>query len=86
MVHHVELGGDILVEIRLWQIVRHVVEEVDVGERPAGEVLCVRANLGDEDGGWRNDDKKQFPRRKQRIILILLVPSFLPSFCASVAL
>ena len=55
MVHHVELGWDILVEIRLWQIVRHVVEEVDVGERPAGEGLCVRANLGNKDGGWRND-------------------------------
>ena len=38
MVHHVELGGDILVKIRLWQIVRHVVEEVDVPERPAGVI------------------------------------------------
>ena len=86
MIHDVKCLRNILVQAGLRQVVRHVVEEVDVGERPAGEVLCVRANLGNEDGGWRNDDKKQFPKKKQRIILILRVPSFLPSFCASVAL
>ena len=42
MVHHVELGWDILVEIRLWQIVRHVVEEVDVLERPPRKVFGLR--------------------------------------------
>ena len=45
MVHHVELGGDILVKIRLWQIVRHVVEEVDVPERPPGVILRLWTHL-----------------------------------------
>ena len=45
MVHHVELGGDILVEIRLWQIVCHVVEEVDVLESPSGVVLGLGSHL-----------------------------------------
>ena len=50
MVHDVKCLRNILVQVGLRQVVRHVVQEVDVGERPAGEVLCVRANLGDEDG------------------------------------
>ena len=37
MVHHVQCSRNILVEIRLRQIVCHVVEEVDVLERP----VCV---------------------------------------------
>ena len=57
MVHDIKCLRNILVQAGLRQVVRHVVEEVDVGERPAGEGLCVRANLGNEDGGWRNDDK-----------------------------
>ena len=58
MIHDVKCLRNILVQVGLRQVVRHVVKEVDVGERPAGEVLCVRANLGNEDGGWRNDDQK----------------------------
>ena len=54
MVHDIKSLRNILVQVRLQQVVRHVVQEVDIGERPAGEVLCVRANLGDGDGGWRN--------------------------------
>ena len=50
MVHDIKSLRNILVQVRLQQVVRHVVQEVDIGERPAGEVLCVRANLGDEDG------------------------------------
>ena len=64
MVHDIKCLRNILVQVGLRQVVRHVVEEVDVGERPAGEVLCVRANLGNEDGGWRNDDKKTIPKKE----------------------
>ena len=46
MVHDIKCLRNILVQVGLRQVVRHVVEEVDVGERPAGEGLCVRANLG----------------------------------------
>ena len=66
MVHNIKCLRNILVQAGLRQVVRHVVEEVDVGERPAREVLCVQANLGNKDGGWRNDDKKQFPRRNKK--------------------
>ena len=59
MVHDIKCLRNILVQVGLRPVVRHVVQEVDVGERPAGEVLYVRDNLGDKDGGWRNDDKKQ---------------------------
>ena len=46
MVHDIKCLRNVLVQVGLWQVVRHVVEEVDVGERPAGEALCVLANLG----------------------------------------
>ena len=43
--HHVQCGRNILVEIRLRQIVRHVVEEVDVPEGPVGVVLGLWTHL-----------------------------------------
>ena len=46
MIQDVKCLRNILVQAGLRQVVRHVVEEVDVGERPAGEALCVLANLG----------------------------------------
>ena len=45
MVHHMEARRDVFVEVWLRLILRHVVEEVDVREGPAGELHCVRANL-----------------------------------------
>ena len=45
MVHHMEARRDVLVEVWLRLILCHVVEEVDVREGPAGELICVRANL-----------------------------------------
>ena len=45
MVHHMEARRDVFVEVWLRLILRHVVEEVDVREGPAGELICVRANL-----------------------------------------
>ena len=45
MVHHMEARRDVLVEVWLRLILRHVVEEVDVREGPAGELICVKANL-----------------------------------------
>ena len=45
MVHHMEARRDVLVEVWLSPILRHVVEEVDVREGPTRELICVRANL-----------------------------------------
>ena len=45
MVHHMEARRDLLVEVWMGLILCHVVEEVDVCEGPAGELICVRANL-----------------------------------------
>ena len=45
MVHHMEARRDVFVEVWLTLILRHVVKEVDVREGPAGELICVRANL-----------------------------------------
>ena len=45
MVHHVQCGRYIFVEFWLWHIVRHVVQEIDVPERPSGEVFGLRSCL-----------------------------------------
>ena len=45
MVHHVQCGGNILVESWFQQIFRHVVQEVDVSERPAGVILGLWTHL-----------------------------------------
>ena len=45
MVHHVKPCWNIVVEIRLWQIVCHVVEEVDVPERPTRVILRLWTHL-----------------------------------------
>ena len=45
MVHDMEARRDVLVERWLSLILRHVVEEVDVREGPARELICVRSNL-----------------------------------------
>ena len=45
VVHHVKPCWNIFVEIRLWQIVCHVVEEVDVPERPTGVILRLWTHL-----------------------------------------
>ena len=45
MVHHVQCSRYIFVEFWLWHIVRHVVQEIDVPERPSGEVFCLRSHL-----------------------------------------
>ena len=45
MVHDMESSRKIFGKIWLWMVVRHVVEEVDVGELPVGELLGVHLNL-----------------------------------------
>ena len=45
VVHHVQPCRNILVELRLRKIVRHVVEEVDVPERPPGVILRLWTHL-----------------------------------------
>ena len=45
MVHDMEARRDVLVEVWLSPILRHVVEEVDVRERPTRELICVWSNL-----------------------------------------
>ena len=45
MVHHVQCSRYIFVEFWLWHIVRHVVQEIDVPERPSGEFFGLRSHL-----------------------------------------
>ena len=45
VVHYVQPRGNVLVKVWLRMVLRHVVQEVDVRERPAGEFLCVWPNL-----------------------------------------
>ena len=45
MVHHVQCGGNIFVEFWLWHIVRHVVKEIYVPERPSGEFFGLQSHL-----------------------------------------
>ena len=45
MVHHVQCSGNIFVEFWLWHIVRHVVKEIYVPERPSGEFFGLRSHL-----------------------------------------
>ena len=45
MVHDMEARWDVLVKVWLSPILRHVVEEVDVCEGPARELICVWSNL-----------------------------------------
>ena len=45
MVHHMQFGGNIFVEFWLRHIVRHVVQEIDVPERPSGEIFGLRSHL-----------------------------------------
>ena len=72
MVHDMEARRDVLVEVWLSPILRHVVEEVDVCEGPARELICVWANL----------------EEKTMIIyfdIFLPFPSFPSSCCAFLA-
>ena len=46
VVHYVQPRGNVLVKVWLRMVLRHVVQEVDVRERPAREFLCVWSNLG----------------------------------------
>ena len=45
MVHHVQCCGNIFVEFWLRHLVRHVVQEIDVPERPSGEIFGLRSHL-----------------------------------------
>ena len=45
MAHHVHCSGNVLVEFWIWQILRHVVEEIDVPEGPSGEIFGLRSDL-----------------------------------------
>ena len=45
MVHHMQCCGNIFVEFWLWHVVRHVVQEIDVSERPSGEFFGLRSYL-----------------------------------------
>ena len=45
MIHHVQCGRNILMEFWLRQIVRHVVKEINVPERPAGVILGLWTHL-----------------------------------------
>ena len=43
--HHVQCNRDILGYFWIWQIICHVVEEIDVPERPSGEILGLGSHL-----------------------------------------
>ena len=45
VVHYVQPRGNVLVKVWLRMVLRHVVQEVDVCERPVREFLCVWPNL-----------------------------------------
>ena len=45
VVHYVKSIRNVLVKIWLRMVVCHVVQEVDVGERPAGKLVGIRSNL-----------------------------------------
>ena len=45
MAHHVHCSRNVLVEFWIWQILRHVVEEIDVPEGPSGEIFGLRSDL-----------------------------------------
>ena len=45
MVHHVQCGRNIFVEFWLRHVVRHVVQEINVPERPPGEIFGLRSHL-----------------------------------------
>ena len=45
MVHHVQCCGNIFVEFWLRHVVCHVVQKIDVPERPSGEIFGLRSHL-----------------------------------------
>ena len=73
MVHDMEARRDVLVEVWLSPILRHVVEEVDVREGPTRELICVRSNLEEKTMMIYFD-------------IFLPFPSFPSSSCAFLAL